>query len=103
MVLDVRSLVPGQSKALIGKTSKTKKQKSSSSLADDAPNEQDSVSITGQANQITRLIEQMKAQPALDPDRVSPVKEKLTKGQYQIKYQQVADKMLDFESSYYGY
>jgi len=103
MVLDVRSLVPGQSKALIGKTSKAKKKKETSSLLGDAATEQDSVSITGQASQISQLIDQMKAQPALDPDRVSPVKDKLSKGQYQIKYQQVADKMLDFETSYYGY
>jgi len=105
MVLDVRNLVPGQTKALLGKTEKSKKKTTSevSVGGDSADVDVDSVKITGQASKITQLIEQMKTEPALDPDRVSPVKEKLTKGEYQIKYEQVANKMLDFESSYYGY
>ena len=103
MVLDVRNLVPGQSKALLGKSSKTNK-KSEKVAADGVDSSAtDSVEITGQAGEIQRLIEQMKAEPVLDPDRVSPIKEKLQKGEYEIKYEQVANKMLDFESSYYGY
>jgi len=103
MVLDVRSLVPGQSKALLGKTRKSEKKQGKNVAAQSGAMDQDSVEITGQASQIGRLVEQMKAQPAMDPDRVSPVKEKLSKGEYKIKYEQVANKMLDFESSYYGY
>jgi len=104
MVLDVRNLVPGQSKALLGKTSKSDKKTTKAQASENgATFDSDSVKITGQAGQIGRLIEQMKAEPVLDPDRVSPVKEKLEKGEYQIKYEQVANKMLDFESSYYGY
>ncbi len=103
MVLDIRSLVPGQSKALLGKTSKSEKKQSKGVKPSDGSADSDSVSITGQAGQISKLIDQMKSAPVIDPDRVSPVKEKLTKGEYQIKYQQVANKMLDFESSYGGY
>jgi len=103
MVLDVRNIAPGQSKALLGKTSKSDKKTTNSKTSENASVDSDSVKITGQAGQISRLIEQMKAEPVLDPDRVSPVKEKLQKGEYQIKYEQVANKMLDFESSYYGY
>ena len=103
MVLDVRNLVPGQSNALLGKTSKSGKKTSQTNAGKSSVFDSDSVNITGQAGQISQLIEQMKAQPALDPDRVSPVKEKLQNGSYQIKYEQVANKMLDFESSYYGY
>lgn len=102
MVLDVRNLVPGQSSALLGKTEKSKK-KTLGGISSNNSTESDSVELTGQANKISQLIEQMKAEPALDPDRVSPVKEKLSKGEYQIKYEDVANKMLDFESSYYGY
>lgn len=103
MVLDVRNIVPGQSKALLGKSNKSDK-KSAKSIKNDVESvESDSVKITGQAGQISQLIEQMKAEPVLDPDRVSPVKDKLLKGEYEIKYEQVANKMLDFESSYYGY
>ncbi len=103
MVLDVRNLVPGQTKTMLGKTEKSKKKASTSVSGPSDSSDNDSVEITGQANKINHLIAQMKAEPALDPDRVSPVKDKLSKGDYQIKYEQVANKMLDFESSYYGY
>lgn len=101
MVLDIRNLAPGLTKAMLGKTAKsTKKAASSSSEASDADSS-DSVNITGQAGQINRLVEQMKSAPVVDPDRVSPVKEKISKGEYEIRYQNVANKMLDFESSYF--
>lgn len=103
MVLDIRSLVPGQSKALMGKTGKSERKQSKSVGTKTSANDSDSVNITGQAGKINQLIEQMKSAPVVDPDRTSPVKEKLTKGEYQIKYKHVANKMLDFESSYGGY
>jgi flagellar biosynthesis anti-sigma factor FlgM len=102
MVMDIRSLAPGLVKTDLSKTEKSKK-KSSASSASVEESDDDSVSLTGQASQISQLIQQMKSAPVLDPDRVSPVKEKLDKGEYEIEYQQVANKMLDFESSYQGY
>ena len=102
MVMDIRNLAPGLVKTDLGKTEKSKKKSDSSdSSIDDGGS--DSVSLTGQASQIGQLIQQMKSAPVLDPDRVSPVKEKVDKGEYEIEYQQVANKMLDFESSYQGY
>ncbi len=103
MVLDVRSLAPGQTKAMLGKTGKADKKQSKATSSNSSAGSIDSVDLTAQAGQIARLIDQMKAQPALDPDRVGPVKDKLAKGEYEIEYEQVANKMLDFESSYYGY
>ena len=102
MVMDIRSLAPGLVKTDLSKTEKSKK-KSSASNGSVEESGDDSVSLTGQASQISQLIKQMKSAPVLDPDRVSPVKEKLDKGEYEIEYQQVANKMLDFESSYQGY
>lgn len=103
MVMDIRSLVPGHTKANLGKTEKSKKKSTSTKTSSAAAEADDSVSITGQASQISHLIQQMKAAPVLDPDRVSPVKDKLDKGEYEINYQQVANKMLDFETNYQGY
>jgi flagellar biosynthesis anti-sigma factor FlgM len=103
MVLDVRSLVPGQTQAMLGKTGKAEKKQSKKASSNSSAGSSDSVDLTGQAGQITRLINQMKSQPVLDPDRAGPVKEKIAKGEYEIEYEQVANKMLDFESSYYGY
>jgi len=103
MVLDVRSLVPGQTNTMLGKTGKTEKKQSKTTSSSSSASTLDSVDLTGQAGQIARLINQMKAQPALDPDRVGPVKDKIAKGEYEIEYEQVANKMLDFEARYYGY
>ncbi len=103
MVLDIRSLVPGQSKALLGKMEKSEKKRAKALGSKSAVGDSDSVNITAQSGQIAQLIEQMKAAPMLDLERVSPIKEKLSKNDYQIKYQEVANKMLDFESGYGGY
>lgn len=105
MVLDVRNLVPGQTKTMLGRTQKSAKKRLSDvdGASDSESSDVDSVEITSQANQINRLVQQMKSAPALDPDRVSPVMHKLSAGDYDIDFKQVANKMLDFESSYYGY
>lgn len=100
MVMDIRNLVPGHSKANLGKAQQTKKKQTGTSAGINADGD-DSVSLTGQSSKISQLIEQMKAAPAVDPERVSPIKEKVDEGRYQIEYQQVANKMLDFEASYY--
>jgi len=101
MVMDIKSLVPGHTKTSLGKSEKTKKQSSSAAADSAAADSDDSVSLTGQASKIGHLIQQMKAAPVVDPDRVSPVKDKLDKDDYEIEYERVANKMLDFESSYY--
>jgi len=105
MVLDVRNLVPGQTKTMLGKTEKPSKKRTAKSDSEEnsEPSIGDSVEITSQANQINRLVQQMKSEPVLDPDRVAPIKQKLSDGDYQIKYEHVANKMLDFESGYSGY
>ena len=105
MVMDIRSLLPGQTKTGLNKTEKSKKQSGSSSVSDSNSDDAEdvSVSLTGTASKISQLIQQMKSAPAVDPDRVSPVKEKVDRGEYEIQYQQVANKMLDFEATYQGY
>ena len=103
MVMDIRSLVPGHTKTSLGKTSRSKSGKSSSNASSAADESDDSVNLTGHASQIASLVQQMKSAPVLDPDRVSPVKEKVDKGDYEIEYERVANKMLDFEASYYDY
>lgn len=103
MVMDIRSLVPGHTKTSLGKTSRSKSGKSSNDASSSAEESDDSVNLTGHASQIASLVQQMKSSPVLDPDRVSPVKEKVDKGDYEIEYERVANKMLDFEASYYDY
>ncbi|TQV75298.1 flagellar biosynthesis anti-sigma factor FlgM [Aliikangiella marina] len=103
MVMDIKSLVPGHTKTNLSRSDKAKKKSASSDASSAAAESDDSVSLTGAASKIGALVAQMKAAPVVDPDRVSPVKEKMDKGEYDIDYERVANKMLDFESSYYGY
>lgn len=103
MVMDIKNLVPGHTKTMLGKSDKAKKKSGSSGVDSASTDSDDSVQLTGKASQIGKLIAQMKASPAVDPDRVSPVKDKLDNDDYDIDYQSVANKMLDFESSYQGY
>ncbi|MGX5173471.1 flagellar biosynthesis anti-sigma factor FlgM [Aliikangiella sp. IMCC44653] len=100
--MDIKSLVPGQVKADFNRSEKARKKSQSggSTAADEAD---DSVSLTGKASQIGQLIQQMKAAPVVDQSRVEPLKDKLDKKQYEIEYQRVANKMLDFESNFQGY
>ncbi len=103
MMIDIRGLNSGNTKLNVDKAgkSKSKSTKGASSSSDES--DSDSIELTGQASQINRLVQQMKSAPVLDPDRVSPIQEKLDKGEYQINHQQTANKMLDFETSFTGY
>lgn len=97
-MIDIRGLNSNATKVSLGKSEKSKKNRtksSSNSLQDD-----DSVALTEQTSKIQQLINQMKSAPAVDLDRVLPVQEKVAKGEYSIEYQRVANKMLDFESIY---
>lgn len=105
MVLDVRNIDAGQAKAILAGTSGAKKTartnaKGKNREVNSGGAEDDSVELTGLAGQISRLVNQMKAAPAVNPDLVSPVKEKIDQGKYEIEYVQVANKILDFESAY---
>ncbi|WP_444997712.1 flagellar biosynthesis anti-sigma factor FlgM [Aliikangiella sp. IMCC44359] len=101
--MDIKSLVPGHTKANLAKTDKSKKKSASDGISSASAESEDSVNITGKASQISQLIQQMKSAPIIDQNRVSPIKEKLDNDKYEIEYQRVANKMLDFESNYQGY
>ncbi|WP_196137283.1 flagellar biosynthesis anti-sigma factor FlgM [Aliikangiella sp. G2MR2-5] len=103
MVMDIRNLVPGHVKSGLGKTNRTKSRDIADNSSSSSDESDDSVSLTGQTSHLASIIQQMKSSPVVDPDRVSPVKEKVDKGDYEIEYERVANKMLDFESSYYDY
>ena len=100
MVLDIRNIDSGQAKVMLGRAANAKKSGKNSKSNQATDGEDDSVELTGLAGQISKLVEQMKAAPALNPDRVSPVKNKLEQNQYEIRYKEVANKLLDFESAY---
>ena len=84
-------------------TSATRRKKSSSGASDTAASDassDESLALTGKAAQIQSLISQMMEAPAIDMSIVDPIKEKIENDRYQIEPREVANKMLDFESSY---
>ena len=103
MMIDIRGLNTVGSKTGLNKSEKSKKQENHKTSSRSAVETDDSVELTGNTPKIQQLIQQMKSAPAVDLDRVSPIKEKLEKGEYSLNHQQIANKMLDFESTYYGY
>ncbi len=103
MVMDIKSLVPGHTKTELSRSEKAKKKSSVSNGSQGDGDSEDSVSLTGKASQISQLIQQMKSAPIVDQHRVAPVKEKVDNGKYDIEYKRVANKILDFESSFQGY
>lgn len=103
MMIDIRGINSANNKLNVDKAGKSKGKSTKGSSSNDDEGDSDSIELTGQAAQISRLVQQMKSAPVLDPDRVSPIQEKIDKGDYHINHQQIANKMLDFEASYTGY
>ena len=97
MPLDVNSINSGK---IAARSTQRKKLSKGSDAHDNSVNEsnEDSVELTGKAAQIQQLIGQMMAAPAVDPSRVEPVKEKIDSGRYDIDAEQIANKMLEYES-----
>jgi len=102
MVLDIRNVTGGSLRTQLNKTG-SKKRTDKAGSSSGTLSADDEVKLTAEADKIGKLIAQMKAAPAVDVHRVAPVKEKVANDQYEIDYERVANKMLDFESDYYGY
>ncbi len=62
----------------------------------------DKLSLTSTAQQLQTLEDQITALPVVDTQRVQEVQRSLATGSYQIDPAQVADKMLQFESTIGG-
>lgn len=102
-MINIRSVNSSSSKVNTGKTENTRKKASAQTASSTTSDSSDSIELTGQTAKIAQLIQQMKSSPVVDANRIAPIKEKLTNGKYNIDHQQVANKMLDFETSYSAY
>ena len=60
----------------------------------------DKVSLTDTAERLKSLEQQLASQPEVDKGRVSSVQHAISNGEYKVDPERVADKMIDFESSF---
>lgn len=61
---------------------------------------QDKVVLTEMAARLKSLEQKLASQPEIDQARVDNVREAISRGEYRINPDRVADKMMDFESDF---
>lgn len=60
----------------------------------------DTVSLTDMASRLKSLESKLESQPAVDQSRVDKVREAISRGEYRVNPERVADKMMDFEADF---
>ncbi|MDX1391587.1 MAG: flagellar biosynthesis anti-sigma factor FlgM [Rheinheimera sp.] len=67
-----------------------------------ASQKQDSVSITPQAQQFAKLTEKAGNSSGIDQEKVDKIKQAITEGKYKINVEQLARRIVQFESELFG-
>lgn len=65
-----------------------------------ATDNNDRVSMTEDASRLQRIEEQLSAMPGIDYDKVAEIKKAIADGSFSLDPKQIADKLVEFESSY---
>ena len=60
----------------------------------------DTVSLTDMASRLKSLESKLETQPAIDQSRVDRVRDAISRGEFRIDPERVADKMMDFEADF---
>lgn len=60
----------------------------------------DTVSLTDMASRLKSLETKLESQPAIDQSRVDRVRDAISRGEFRIDPERVADKMMDFEADF---
>jgi len=60
----------------------------------------DTVSITDMASRLQSLEQKLATQPDVDQAHINRVRDAISRGEYQVDPDRVADKMMDFESDF---
>jgi negative regulator of flagellin synthesis FlgM len=67
-----------------------------------ASQKQDSVSITPQAQQFSKLTEKASSSNGIDQEKVDKIKQAIAEGKYKINVEQLARRIVQFESELFG-
>lgn len=70
------------------------------SAASSTASASDKVSLTDTASKLKALEKQLASEPEVNEQRVSDVSDAVKSGQYKVDPERVANKMMDFESSF---
>jgi len=60
----------------------------------------DTVSLTDMASRLKSMESKLETQPAIDQSRVDKVRDAISRGEFRIDPERVADKMMDFEADF---
>jgi negative regulator of flagellin synthesis FlgM len=67
-----------------------------------AGQKQDSVSITPQAQQFSKLTEKASNSSGIDQEKIDKIKQAIAEGKYKINVEQLARRIVQFESELFG-
>lgn len=67
-----------------------------------AAQKQDSVSITPQAQQFSKLTEKASNSNGIDQEKVDKIRQAITEGKYKVNVEQLARRIVQFESELFG-
>ena len=73
---------------------------SQSSNTSSSASNQDSVSLTNMAERLQRLESNLAQHSEVDQTRVENIKDSMSRGEYKVNPERVADKMMDFEKDF---
>ena len=89
-----------ESKVKPAETSKTNDAKPSSApgQASQTKEASENVSLTGMAQKLQSIEDNLSEIPVVDDDKVSSLREQISNGTYQINAERIADKMIEFDA-----
>lgn len=64
---------------------------------------QDSVSLTPQAQQMTKLTEKASNSSGIDQEKVDKIKQAISEGKYKINVEELAKRIVQFEDELFGH
>lgn len=66
-----------------------------------APQKQDSVSLTTQAQQFTKAADKAKTSSGIDQEKVDRIKQDISEGKYKVNIEQLARRIVEFEADFF--
>jgi len=98
MAIDIRNVNTSAGRTAQSKNSGKVSSEGSGPSGNASATAQDAVNLTGQAQQIDKIVSRLKDLPVSNESRVAEIKEAIANGEYQVDADRVASKLIDFES-----